>query len=105
MEELIISPSISSSLVSSSHETPPTLQQRLQFIVQSQPDWWSYAIFWQTSKDDSGQIFLAWGDGHFQGSKDTCPKPSTVHSSSMSTSNSERKRVMKGIQTPDRRMS
>ncbi|KAJ6723150.1 TRANSCRIPTION FACTOR BHLH14 [Salix koriyanagi] len=98
MEELIISPSISSSLVSLSQETPPTLQQRLQFIVQSQPDWWSYAIFWQTSKDDSGQIFLAWGDGHFQGSKDTCPKPSTVHNSRMSTSNSERKRVMKGIQ-------
>ncbi|XP_034904319.1 transcription factor bHLH14 isoform X2 [Populus alba] len=97
MEGLIISPSSSSSLVSLSHETPPTLQQRLQFIVQTQPDWWSYAIFWQASKDDSGQIFLAWGDGHFQGSKDTSPKLSTTNNSRMSTSNSERKRVMKGI--------
>ncbi|CAK7348651.1 unnamed protein product [Dovyalis caffra] len=99
MEELIISPSSSSSPISLSQETPPTLQQRLQFIVESQPEWWSYAIFWQTSNDDSGRIFLAWGDGHFQGFKNTSPKLSTVNNSRVPISNSERKRVMKGIQS------
>ncbi|XP_038681519.1 transcription factor MYC2 [Tripterygium wilfordii] len=74
MEELIISSTSSSSLVSISQENPPTLQQRLQFVVQNQPDWWAYAIFWQTSNDDSGRLTLAWGDGHFQGSKDNSPK-------------------------------
>ncbi|XP_011023113.1 PREDICTED: transcription factor MYC2-like [Populus euphratica] len=100
MDELIISPSSSSSPVSLSQETPPTLQQRLQFMVQNQPDWWSYAIFWQTSNDDSGRIFLGWGDGHFQGSKDTSPKLNTFSNSRVTISNSERKRVMmKGIQS------
>ncbi|XP_050203928.1 transcription factor MYC1 [Mercurialis annua] len=79
MDDLIISPSSSSSLVSPSHETPLTLQRRLQLMLQSQPDWWAYAIFWQTSTDDNGRIFLSWRDGHFQGTKDKSPKPSTVN--------------------------
>ncbi|KAJ8748492.1 hypothetical protein K2173_003390 [Erythroxylum novogranatense] len=99
MEELIISPSSSSSLVSLSQEAPPTLQQRLQFIVQNQPDWWAYAIFWDTSTDDSGRIYLSWADGYFQGSKDTVPKLTTINKPRMPTVNTERKRVMKGIQS------
>ncbi|KAG7990989.1 hypothetical protein I3843_02G053300 [Carya illinoinensis] len=57
-----------------------TLQQRLQFILQSQPDWWAYAIFWQTTQNDNGHLLLAWGDGHFQGAntKDTYPKFSST---------------------------
>lgn len=78
MEDLIISPSYSSpsSLVSLSQENPTTdLQQRLQFIVQTQPDWWSYAIFWKTSNDDNGGLFLYWAGGHFQGTnKNTSPR-------------------------------
>ncbi|KAG8477525.1 hypothetical protein CXB51_030103 [Gossypium anomalum] len=55
MEDLIISPSSSSSLVSFSQETPSsTLQQRLQFVIQSQQDLWAYAILWQTLNDDLG---------------------------------------------------
>ncbi|CBI38690.3 unnamed protein product, partial [Vitis vinifera] len=50
-------------------QAQPSLQERLQFIVQSQAEWWAYAIFWQTCNDDNGRIFLAWGDGHFQGGK------------------------------------
>ncbi|XP_061372879.1 transcription factor MYC2 [Gastrolobium bilobum] len=74
MEDLIISPSSSSSLVSLPHENTPTLQQKLQFLLQSQPDWWVYAIFWQTTNDDNGNLYLSWGDGHFQGTKDTSPR-------------------------------
>ncbi|GMI98479.1 hypothetical protein like AT4G17880 [Hibiscus trionum] len=83
MEELMISPSSSSSLVSFSQETPPSsLQQRLQFMIQSQHDLWAYAVFWQTLNDDLGRLFLAWGDGYLQCTKDTSPK----------------RKVMKGIQ-------
>ncbi|CAL5383210.1 unnamed protein product [Camellia sinensis] len=79
MADLIISSSSSSSFVSSSsHENPPpTLQQRLQLILQTQPDWWVYAIFWQSSTDHDGRLFLSWLDGRFQGTK---------HSSSSSLS-------------------
>ncbi|KAH1073785.1 hypothetical protein J1N35_026113 [Gossypium stocksii] len=106
MEEIIISQSSSSSLVSFSQETPPsTLQQRLQFIVQSRQEWWTYAIFWQTSNDDHGRLFLAWEDGHFQGTKDTSPK-STPNNNNNNNNNmysiqglhNERRNVLKGLQ-------
>ncbi|KAL4341941.1 hypothetical protein GQ457_08G022220 [Hibiscus cannabinus] len=99
MEELIISPSSSSSLASFSHETPPfTLQQRLQYVIQRQPEWWSYAIFWQTSNDDLGRLFLAWGDGHFQGTKDASPKL-RANASEFQGLHNERRKMVKGIQT------
>ncbi|XP_040985788.1 transcription factor MYC2-like [Juglans microcarpa x Juglans regia] len=64
-----MSSSPSSSLVSVSHEAAsPTLQQRLQFLLQSRPEyWWVYSIFWQTTKDSNGCVVLSWGDGHFRG--------------------------------------
>ncbi|KAM1819236.1 hypothetical protein ACFX15_000857 [Malus domestica] len=99
MEELIISPSSSSSLVSLPQENHPSLQQRLQFILQSQPDWWSYAIFWQTSNDhqvDNGRLFLTWGDGHFQGPKDASPNN---HHHNPYGGLSERRKILKGIQS------
>ncbi|XP_059457090.1 transcription factor MYC2 [Corylus avellana] len=100
MEEIIISPSSSSSLVSLPQETPPTLQQRLQFVVQSQPEWWTYAIFWQSANDDNGNLFLAWGDGHFQGTKDTSPKLSHINTHHpMSLLHSERRKFMRDIQS------
>ncbi|GMN42834.1 hypothetical protein TIFTF001_012037 [Ficus carica] len=117
MEDLMISPSSSSSLVSLSTTTQEpaallTLQQRLQFIVQSQPDWWAYAIFWQTTNDENGRLFLAWGDGHFQGLKDTISprssnsnsnnncSPATNQYSAMSVGlHAERRKILKGIQS------
>lgn len=96
----MISPSSSSSLVSLSHSheaatAPPSLQQKLQFILQSQPDWWAYAIFWQTSNDDAGRLFLAWADGHFQG-----PKHSSSHTTAISGAvHAERRKILKGIQS------
>ncbi|KAI3444362.1 hypothetical protein Pfo_001027 [Paulownia fortunei] len=91
MDDLIVSYSSSSSILSSvSHQQlPPILQKKLQYILQTQPDWWAYAILWQTSKDDNGRIFLTWGDGHFQGTKENNPK---------SGSQPERKKVMREIQ-------
>ncbi|OMO64198.1 hypothetical protein CCACVL1_21944 [Corchorus capsularis] len=106
MDELIISSSSSSSLVSFTQETTPppsTLQQRLQFVIQSQQEWWAYAIFWQTSNDEHGRLFLSWGDGHFQGVKDTSPRLSANNipnndNMNIPGLNNERRKVMKGIQ-------
>ncbi|XP_059302795.1 transcription factor MYC2-like isoform X1 [Lycium ferocissimum] len=66
MDELIVSSSSSFSLISQLNQ-PSTLQQKLQYILNNQTDSWSYAIFWQTSNDDDGRLFLTWGDGYFQG--------------------------------------
>ncbi|RYR74978.1 hypothetical protein Ahy_A02g009689 isoform A [Arachis hypogaea] len=82
MEELIISPSSSSSLVSTttpSSSTTQMLQQNLQFLLQSQPSWWVYAIFWSTTKDDNGNLYLAWGEGHFQGNTNEHTKTQQQH--------------------------
>ncbi|KAL4366547.1 hypothetical protein GQ457_05G001080 [Hibiscus cannabinus] len=100
MGEQIISSASSSSLVSFSQETPSsTLQQKLQFVVQNQQDWWAYAIFWQTSNDDQGRLFLSWEDGHFQGNKITCPKPATPSNvSDVQDLHNERRKVMRGLQ-------
>lgn len=91
-----ISSTSSSSLISMSQDSPASLQQRLQFLVQSQPEWWAYAIFWQTSEDDNGRSFLAWGDGYFQGTKDVATVPK--QRSNRPELYSERMKVMKGIQ-------
>ncbi|KAK8489093.1 hypothetical protein V6N13_046838 [Hibiscus sabdariffa] len=50
--------------------------QRLQFIVQSRPEWWVYAIFWKASRDAQGHVVLSWGDGYFQGTRDFTGKSS-----------------------------
>ncbi|KAJ8556252.1 hypothetical protein K7X08_023010 [Anisodus acutangulus] len=76
-----------------SSQTSSTLQQMLQHILKSQTDSWAYAIFWQTSNDDDGRLFLAWGDGHFHGTK---AKKGVI--SANKANSQERKNVIKGIQ-------
>ncbi|KAE8726124.1 Transcription factor MYC2 [Hibiscus syriacus] len=100
MEEKIISSSSSSSLLSFSQETPSsTLKQKLQFLVKSQQDSWAYAILWRTSNDDQGRLFLTWEDGHFQGTKDSSPKPSApTKVSDVQALHNERRKDMKGLQ-------
>lgn len=72
-----MSPSSSSSIISLPHENENpspqtlTLQQKLQFLVQTQSENWVYAILWQTTKDEKGKPFLSWGEGYFQGTKET----------------------------------
>jgi len=59
--------SASSSAVSNANAN--ALQQRLQFILQSRPEWWVYAIFWQATKDSDSRLTLEYGDGFFMGAK------------------------------------
>lgn len=42
-----------------------TLQQRLQSVVESSSESWTYAIFWQLTNSVNGQQALGWGDGFF----------------------------------------
>ncbi|KAK8521041.1 hypothetical protein V6N13_077165 [Hibiscus sabdariffa] len=65
-----------SSLITLCPDAPHTLHQRLQFIVQSRPGWWVYAIFWKASRDAQGHVVLSWGDGYFQGTRDFTGKSS-----------------------------
>ncbi|KAH0731404.1 hypothetical protein KY290_002426 [Solanum tuberosum] len=105
MEQLLVS---SSPMAAASLPPPPVdvnqvpldLQQMLQYVVKSQPEWWAYAIFWQTSTDDEGKNFLAWGDGYFQGDGvvNNNKGSSSSSSSLKSQAQSERKKVIKGIQ-------
>lgn len=89
MDELMVSSSSSSaaSSIRSEHQTP-VLQKKLQYILQIQAEWWAYAILWETSKDEEGRMFLSWGDGHFQGTKEKNP---------VSGCQPERRKVMRGI--------
>ncbi|KAI3731834.1 hypothetical protein L1987_63024 [Smallanthus sonchifolius] len=68
----MVFPSSSSSIVSFPTPLPSaTLQQKLQNFLQTQPQEWSYAVFWQTFTDGSNAcVSLSWGDGHFQNNKD-----------------------------------
>ncbi|XP_057968213.1 transcription factor MYC2-like [Malania oleifera] len=75
MEEMMSSCS-SSSILPFAQESPPTFQQRLTFLIQTRPESWAYAIFWQAQKDGDGRDVLAWADGHFRGTKAHLgPKP------------------------------
>lgn len=73
----------------------PTIQNRLQSILRSRPEWWIYAIFWQAHKENSGRVNLSWGDGHFRGNKDRASAGiiSTNRANELGL-NSERKKVM-----------
>ncbi|KAJ0837435.1 putative transcription factor bHLH family [Helianthus annuus] len=80
MDGVIISPSSSSSVASFPIPTTPlssnTLQQKLQNLLENQPQQWAYAIFWQTFKDNSNNcVSLSWGGGHFQNNKEAQPDP------------------------------
>ncbi|MCO5587521.1 hypothetical protein L7F22_041471 [Adiantum nelumboides] len=42
-----------------------SLQQRLQSLVETSTEKWTYAIFWQLTDSNDGQQRLEWGDGFF----------------------------------------
>uniref|UniRef100_A0A7N1A3E4 Transcription factor n=1 Tax=Kalanchoe fedtschenkoi TaxID=63787 RepID=A0A7N1A3E4_KALFE len=45
-----------------------TLQQRLLTLIDGARESWTYAIFWQSSFDNtSGAAHLGWGDGYYRG--------------------------------------
>ncbi|KAE8663394.1 putative valacyclovir hydrolase [Hibiscus syriacus] len=62
-----MSSSSSSSQITFGRDASSTLQQRLQFLLQSRPEWWVYSIFWQASRKAHNHLVLSWGDGYFQG--------------------------------------
>ncbi|XP_073062464.1 transcription factor bHLH14-like [Primulina eburnea] len=85
---IISSQSLSSPIL---EQQPSALQKKLQHILQTELGGWVYAIFWQSSRDEhNGRIFLTWGDGHFQGTKQRFAKSGSHQP--------ERKKIMKGIQ-------
>ncbi|OAY27035.1 transcription factor MYC2 [Manihot esculenta] len=98
MEE-ITSPSSSSSLMSFCQDSSPTIQQRLQFILQSRPEWWVYAIFWQASNDPTGRLVLSWGDGHFRGAEEFAAKACSKQNQPKFRFNLGRKMTNKESQT------
>ncbi|XWS61523.1 hypothetical protein CRYUN_Cryun07bG0132500 [Craigia yunnanensis] len=93
-----MSSSSSSSLIAFGQDASPTLQQRLQFIVQSRPEWWVYSIFWQASRDAHGHLVLSWADGYFRGTRDFKGKSSNKLSQAKFGSNFERKRSDQEVQ-------
>ncbi|CAH8273594.1 unnamed protein product [Arabidopsis lyrata] len=79
MYNLTFSPSLSSSPLSFTQQTPAivssspadlALQQKLRFVVETSPDRWAYIIFWHKMFDEpSNRSYLVWVDGHFCGNK------------------------------------
>jgi len=80
-------------MISLPHENPssqtPTLQQKLQFLLQTQSENWVYVILWQTTKDEKGKPFLSWGEGHFQGTKKTTTSNKQTDSSTCANKDAE----------------
>ncbi|KAG2676944.1 hypothetical protein I3760_12G074700 [Carya illinoinensis] len=96
MDEIIMCSPSSSPLVPVCHETSPTIEQLLQFIVQSRPEWWVYSIFWQKSTDNNGHAVLSWGGGHFRGTRSFLSKASNDHDQHKNGFSSEKLNVSEG---------
>ncbi|KAF3563126.1 hypothetical protein DY000_02013571 [Brassica cretica] len=78
-----------------------TLQQRLQTLIESAGERWTYAIFWQISHDfDSpageSTVILGWGDGYYRGEEDK-EKKKKQSSSSNPAEQEHRKRVIREL--------
>ncbi|KAG7611911.1 Myc-type basic helix-loop-helix (bHLH) domain [Arabidopsis suecica] len=94
-----------SSLFPSPPQQPPqpqfnedTLQQRLQALIESAGENWTYAIFWQISHDfDSSTgdntVILGWGDGYYKGEEDKEKKKNNTNTAEQE----HRKRVIREL--------
>ncbi|CAH8330263.1 unnamed protein product [Eruca vesicaria subsp. sativa] len=77
-----------------------TLQQRLQTLIESAGEKWTYAIFWQISHDfdtptGESTVILGWGDGYYRGEEDKEKKK--TNSNSNPTEQEHRKRVIREL--------
>ncbi|KAI3812720.1 hypothetical protein L1987_17432 [Smallanthus sonchifolius] len=74
----LTSSSASTSIVNDFNQD--TLQQRLQGLIDTAREPWTYAIFWQSSVVDySGPPVLGWGDGYYKGEVNKAkPAPSAT---------------------------
>ncbi|XP_022757317.1 transcription factor MYC2-like [Durio zibethinus] len=73
-----------------------TLQQRLQALIEGAREYWTYAIFWQSSYDCSGTTVLGWGDGYYKGEEDK-GKGKLKASSSTVAEQQHRKKVLREL--------
>ncbi|CAH8311872.1 unnamed protein product [Eruca vesicaria subsp. sativa] len=77
-----------------------TLQQRLQALIESAGEGWTYAIFWQISHDfespaGDNTVVLGWGDGYYKGEEDKQKKKKS--SNSNPEEQEHRKRVIREL--------
>ena len=77
-----------------------TLQQRLQALIESAGEKWTYAIFWQISHDfespaGDNAVVLGWGDGYYKGEEDKEKKKKS--SNSNPAEQEHRKRVIREL--------
>ncbi|EOA12753.1 hypothetical protein CARUB_v10028441mg [Capsella rubella] len=75
-----------------------TLQQRLQALIESAGENWTYAIFWQISHDfdsSTGEntVILGWGDGYYKGEEDKEKKKNNTNTAEQE----HRKRVIREL--------
>ncbi|KAL3497797.1 hypothetical protein ACH5RR_040529 [Cinchona calisaya] len=74
-----------------------TLQQRLQTLIDGAREYWTYAIFWQSSVVDyGGPSVLGWGDGYYKGEEDK-GKRKNPRSSSSVAEQEHRKKVLRQL--------
>ncbi|KAJ4951463.1 hypothetical protein NE237_028295 [Protea cynaroides] len=71
-----------------------TLQQRLLTLIESARECWTYAIFWQSSIDISGNSLLGWGDGYYKGEEDKMKRKMTPTSAA---EQEHRKKVLREL--------
>ncbi|GJT03775.1 transcription factor MYC2-like protein [Tanacetum coccineum] len=72
-----------------------TLQQRLQGLIDTARESWTYAIFWQSSVlEYSGPPILGWGDGYYKGEPN---KPKTAPSATSLAEQQYRKKVLREL--------
>ncbi|KAI3787508.1 hypothetical protein L1987_42028 [Smallanthus sonchifolius] len=74
---------------------PDTLQQRLQGLIDTARESWTYAIFWQSSVIEySGPPVLGWGDGYYRGEVN---KPKTTPSAASLAEQQYRRKVLREL--------
>jgi transcription factor MYC2 len=93
-----VPPTSSSASTSTVHHpefNQDTLQQRLQGLIDTARESWTYAIFWQSSVlEYSGPPILGWGDGYYKGEPN---KPKTVMSATSLAEQQYRKKVLREL--------
>ncbi|KAM0059792.1 putative transcription factor bHLH family [Helianthus debilis subsp. tardiflorus] len=72
---------------------PDTLQQRLQTLIDTAREPWTYAIFWQSSVIDYSPV-LGWGDGYYKGETN---KPKPTPSATSLAEQQYRKKVLREL--------
>lgn len=72
-----------------------TLQQRLQGLIDTARESWTYAIFWQSSDVEyTDTPVLGWGDGYYKGEGN---KPKTMPSATSLAEQQYRKKVLREL--------